>query len=89
MAPTKQDILDKLATIAAPDGRPLPVAATLSDIVASDGKVFFSITVDAAAVQAWEPIRKRAEDAVRAMSGVQSAMIALTAERRPGTPSAP
>jgi len=89
MAPTKQDILDKLATIAAPDGRPLPVAAALSDIVASDGKVFFSITVDAATVQAWEPVRKRAEDMIRALPGVQSAMIALTAERRPGAPSAP
>jgi ATP-binding protein involved in chromosome partitioning len=56
----------------------------LSDIVANDGKVFFSLTVDAAAVQAWEPVRKRAEQAVRALPGVQSAMVALTAERRPG-----
>ena len=33
-------------------------------------------------VQAWEPVRKRAEEAVKAISGVQSAMVALTAERK-------
>ena len=53
----------------------------LSDIVVTDGKVFFSITVDAAAVKAWEPVRQRAEAAVRAVPGVVSALVALTAER--------
>ena len=33
-----------LGKVAAPDGTPLPKTGTLSDIVASDGKVFFSIT---------------------------------------------
>ena len=46
--------------------------------------MFFSITVDADEVKAWEPVRKRAEDAVRALPGVQSALVALTAERRAG-----
>jgi ATP-binding protein involved in chromosome partitioning len=46
--------------------------------------VFFSITVDAGAVTSWEPVRKRAEAAVRAVPGVQSALVALTAERKPG-----
>ncbi len=62
----------------------MPQTGTLSDIVVSDGKVFFSMTVDAAAVKAWEPVRKRAEDAVRAVPGVQSALVALTAERAGG-----
>jgi ATP-binding protein involved in chromosome partitioning len=35
-------------------------------------------------VKSWEPVRKRAEDAVRALPGVQSAMVALTAERKAG-----
>ncbi len=39
---------------------------------------------NAGAVQAWEPVRKRAEDAVRAVPGVTSALVALTAEKRPG-----
>ena len=67
-----------------PEGIPLPKTGALSDVVASDGKVFFSITVDAAEVKAWEPVRKRAEEAVRALPGVQSALVALTAERKAG-----
>ena len=58
------------------------------------------MTVDAAAVQAWEPVRKAAETAVKALPGVVSAMVALTGERvagaaarrlraAPGQPSAP
>ena len=84
MPVTKDDVLAALGKVAAPDGTPLPKTATLSDIVATDGKVFFSITVDAGVVQAWEPVRKRAEEAVKAIPGVQSAMVALTAERRGG-----
>jgi ATP-binding protein involved in chromosome partitioning len=84
MAPTKQQVLDGLAAVKAPDGSPLPQTGTLSEIVVSDGKVFFSITVDAAAVKAWEPIRKTVEDTVRAMPGVTSVMVALTAERAGG-----
>lgn len=82
MPVTKDDVLAALGKVAAPDGTPLPRAGALSDIVASDGKVFFSITVDAAVVQAWEPVRKRAEGVVKAMPGVISAMVALTAERK-------
>jgi len=84
MPVTKDDVLAALGKVAAPDGTPLSKTATLSDIVATDGKVFFSITVDAGVVQAWEPVRKRAEEAVKAMPGVQSAMVALTAERKGG-----
>jgi ATP-binding protein involved in chromosome partitioning len=53
-------------------------------VVVTDGKVFFSINVDAAAVPKWEPVRKAAEAAVRAVPGVQSALVALTAERAAG-----
>jgi ATP-binding protein involved in chromosome partitioning len=84
MPVTKDDVLAALGKVAAPDGTPLPRTSTLSDIVASDGKVFFSITVDASVVQGWEPVRKRAEEAVKAIPGVQSAMVALTAERKGG-----
>ena len=83
MAPTKEQILASLAKVAAPDGRPLPQAAVLSDILITDGKVFFSMSVDAAVVQQWEPVRKAAEQAVRAMPGIASVMVALTADRAP------
>ena len=84
MAVSKNQVLAALAKVPSPNGVALPAARVLSDVVVSDGKVFFSLTVDAAAVKAWEPVRKAAEDAVRAISGVQSALVALTAERSGG-----
>ena len=54
MAPTKQQVFDSLAAVAAPDGRKITETGALSDIVISDGKVFFSISVEAGAVEAWE-----------------------------------
>ena len=84
MAVSKDQVLAALAKVPSPNGVALPDARVLSDVVVSDGKVFFSLTVDADAVKAWEPVRKAAEDAVRAISGVQSALVALTAERSGG-----
>jgi ATP-binding protein involved in chromosome partitioning len=88
MASLKDEVLAKLSSVPTPDGRPLTAAGKLSEIVASDGKVFFSITVDAAAVPAWESVRAQAEKAVRALPGVASVMIALTAERAGGNTGA-
>ena len=85
MASLKDEVLAKLANVPTPEGRPLPATGKLSEIVASDGKVFFSITVDAAAVKQWESVRERAEAAVRAVPCVKSVMIALTAESAAGS----
>ena len=85
MPALKDDVLAALAKVAGPDGSALPASGKLSEIVAGDdGKVFFSITVDAAAVKLWEDVRAGAEAAVRALPGVKSVMIALTAERAGG-----
>src|SRR6202166_1579857 len=84
MAVSKEQILAALAKVPTPGGAALTEARVLSDVVVSDGKVFFSISVDAAAVKAWESVRKAAEDAVRAVPGVKSALVALTAERAAG-----
>jgi ATP-binding protein involved in chromosome partitioning len=81
MTVSKEQVLGALAKVASPGGAPLTEARVLSDIVVADGKIFFSITVDAAAVNLWEPVRKQAEETVRAIPGVQSVMVALTAER--------
>jgi len=89
MAVTEEQVMAALARVPVPGGTHLTEARVLSDIVVSDGKVFFSITVDAAAVKAWEPVRKSAEDAVRAIPGVKSVLVALTAERAPGAARTP
>ena len=85
MALTKEEVLTSLEAVTSPEGAPLPKTGKLSDIVVSDGKVFFSISVDASLVPAWEPVRKAAEAAVRGLAGVTSVMVALTAERAPGS----
>jgi ATP-binding protein involved in chromosome partitioning len=89
MTVSKDDVLAVLGRISSPDGVPLPATRKLSEIVATDGKVFFSITVDAGAVEEWETVRARAENAVRALPGVESVMVALTAERAAGAAPRP
>ncbi|MBS0246310.1 MAG: iron-sulfur cluster carrier protein ApbC [Proteobacteria bacterium] len=89
MAVGKDEILNALAKVRSPNGAPLTGEKVLSDIVVTDGKVFFSITVDAAAVKAWEPVRAQAEAAVKAVPGVISALVALTAERAAGAGRGP
>jgi ATP-binding protein involved in chromosome partitioning len=86
---TQQQVLERLAKVASPRGVALTNANVLSDIAVNDGKVFFSINVDAAEARAWESVRAEAEAAVRAIPGVTVAMIALTAERKAGTATAP
>jgi len=81
---TQQQVLDCLARVMSPRGTALTNANVLSAITVSDGKVFFSINVDAAEARAWESVRAQAEAAVRALPGVSVAMIALTAERKAG-----
>jgi len=76
---TQQQVLDALAKVASPRGVALTNAGVLSAITANDGKVFFSINVDATEARAWESVRAAAEEAVRAIPGVTMAMIALTA----------
>ena len=90
MSVTQQQVLDALAKVKSPRGVALTNANVLSEIAVSDGKVFFSINVDAAEARAWEDVRAAAERVVRALPGVSTAMIALTAERKPGAaPQAP
>ena len=84
MTSLKDEVLAKLAGVATPDGVALTQSGKLSDIVVTDGKVFCSITVDAAKVKEWESLRAQAEKAVREIPGIRSVMIALTAERAGG-----
>jgi ATP-binding protein involved in chromosome partitioning len=86
---TQQQVLDALAKVASPRGVALTNANVLSAITVTDGKVFFSINVDAAEARAWESVRAQAEAAVRAIPGVGVAMIALTAERKAGAATSP
>jgi ATP-binding protein involved in chromosome partitioning len=86
---TRQQILDVLSKVRSPRGMALTEAGVLSEVTVNDGKVFFSINVDAHEARAWEDVRAQTEAAVRAIPGVTAAMIALTAERKPGSAPPP
>jgi ATP-binding protein involved in chromosome partitioning len=86
---TERQIRDGLAKVMTPLGVPLTQASALSEISINDGKVYFSINVDAAKADAWAEVRAKAEAAVRAIPGVTVAMVVLTAERSAGSPAAP
>lgn len=84
---TREQVLERLAKIMSPRGVVLTQAQVLSDIAVSEGKVVFSINVEASEARAWEAVRAQAEEAVRAIAGVSGVMVALTAERKAGAAS--
>ena len=61
----------------------------VSEIFIADAKAFFSITVPADQADSMEPLRLAAEKAALGVSGIKSAMVALTADRKPGANPAP
>ncbi|MBB4304072.1 ATP-binding protein involved in chromosome partitioning [Rhodobium orientis] len=83
---TKEMILERLQKVRGPDGNgDLVELGLVSDIFVSGGRVAFSITVDADKANDLEPMRKAAEEVVSRIPGVESVMVALTAERKPGS----
>jgi ATP-binding protein involved in chromosome partitioning len=81
----KSAVMERLGRIKGPDLEGDIVSLGLvSDVFVSDGRVAFSITVPAERAQELEPLRQAAEKVVREVPGVETAMVALTAERAPG-----
>ncbi|MFG1180477.1 iron-sulfur cluster carrier protein ApbC [Xanthobacter versatilis] len=76
-----------LASVRTPEGVALSVSPALSGVVVTSGKVYLSINVDPAQARAWEGVRAAAEDAVKAVPGVVSALVTLTAERKMAPPA--
>jgi ATP-binding protein involved in chromosome partitioning len=79
----KAAILEALAQVTMPGGGTLAGSGALSDIIVHQGKAYFSISVAADQVQASEGLRKAAEDAAKAVPGIVSALVTLTAEKAP------
>ena len=90
MTVTKESVVERLKTVNGPDftGNIVDLGM-VSEIFIADSKVFFSITVPAARAQELEPLRAAAERAVKAIPGVASAVVALTAEKKGGGMEAP
>ncbi|CDN91681.1 Mrp/NBP35 family ATP-binding protein [Agrobacterium tumefaciens] len=56
----------------------------VSEIFIADGKAYFSITVPADRAADMEPLRLSAEKAAKNVPGIVGAVVALTADRKPG-----
>ncbi len=82
---TKEQVLARLRDVSHEAvGGDIVSQGLVSDVFVADGKVFFSITVPADLAQKLEPLRLEAEEAVKSIDGVRGAMVALTAEKKPG-----
>ena len=86
---SKEQVLQALKRVKSPDLQSDIVSQELvSDVHVSDGKVIFSITVPAEQAEKLEPLRQAAEKVVADLPGVDTAMVALTAERKAGASQA-
>ena len=82
--PTVEAIRGVLAEIGHPDdGKSVIERGMVSGIVIKSKNVGFALEVPAADAQRLEPLRRACEDAVKAMAGVSSCTVVLTAERGP------
>jgi ATP-binding protein involved in chromosome partitioning len=78
---SRDEVMAALAGVPGPDGKtPLPESGAISGLTIRDGKVFLAIVVDPDKARVMEPMRARAEAAIKAAPGVTSAVVTLTAE---------
>jgi len=78
---SKDDILAALAAVPGPDGKtPLNQSGAVDGVTIRDGKVFVAIRVHPARARELEGMRAAAEARIKAMAGVASALVTLTAE---------
>jgi ATP-binding protein involved in chromosome partitioning len=83
---TEADILKALENLYAPGG--ISLARAVSGINLSGAKAFVSIAGDPAKPEGWEMARANAEKAIKAVPGIESAVVTLTAERATGAAKA-
>jgi ATP-binding protein involved in chromosome partitioning len=82
---SRDEIMAALSVVPGPDGRtPLPESDAISGLTIRDGKVFLAIVVDPAKARTMEAMRAKAEATIKAVPGVASAVVTLTAEAARG-----
>jgi len=84
-----KDILSALESIKLPDGTSLSGSGRLTGIVINDGKVICAIAIDAAEAASMEPVRAAAEAKIRTLPGVSTALVGLTADKKPSKTATP
>lgn len=85
MPPTRSDLDDALAGVRTPDGTPLARSGRLRAVVLREDRVGFAIAVAPQEAEAFEPVRRAAQEAVGTLEGVGEVLVALLAEDEDGT----
>ncbi|MBO0132626.1 Mrp/NBP35 family ATP-binding protein [Agrobacterium burrii] len=67
-------------------GKSIVALGMVSEIFIADAKAYFSITVPSDKAAEMEPLRLAAEKAAKGVPGIVGAVVALTADRKPGQP---
>ncbi len=87
---TKERVLEVLKQVKSPDGTSNIVDQNLvADLFVADGRIVFSIKVPAERAAELEGLRQAAEKVVSVLPEAETVLVALTAEKTPGSPSAP
>ncbi|EEA92746.1 mrp protein [Pseudovibrio sp. JE062] len=87
---TQERVLEVLKQVKSPDGKSNIVDQDLvADLFVADGRVVFSIKVPAERATELEGLRQAAEKVVGVLPGAETVLVALTAEKQPGSPSTP
>ena len=82
MAIGEPQVMAALRSVPGPDGRtPLPDAGVIAGLSEREGRVYLSIAIDATRSMELEPMRAAAERALKAIPGVEGALVTLTSER--------
>ena len=82
---TEKDVLKALERVIGPDQTPLSQSSSLGGISINDGKIYVTIAIDPSQAAKYEPMRRSAEGALKALPGGYQAFVTLTAEARQGT----
>lgn len=83
---TREQVLERLALVKGPDLEGNLVSlGMVENVLVSDGKAIFSISVPAERAEELEPLRVAAEKAVSGLDGIEKVTAVLTAERKPGS----
>ncbi len=82
---SKSQVGKALETVIYPgSGKSIVALGMVSEIFIADAKAYFSITVPADKASEMEPLRIAAERAAKSVEGIAGAVVALTADRKPG-----
>ncbi len=85
----REAVLERLRTVDDPaQGGDIVSLGLVSDVIVEGAKVTLSITTDPARAGEMEPVRARAEEAVRGVAGVETATVVLTADAAGPAPAA-